>query len=394
MQGKKMLINSPVDEVKKRENSLKIIDSILKQDGRNALYDLTGLAGGFKLSPEDINLLETYAGPAIFENELQNRGKEHLGGEKTFAFNRTTSGILATILALVNENDEVIHYLPKFPSHPSIPRSAELVGASYREFDNIDKFEIKENTALVIITGSTMDHDIIEEDEFLKIIDASKSKDIPVFVDDASGARLRTVLYNQPKAMDMGADIVITSTDKLMDGPRAGLMAGRGEIVDLIKSKAHQFGLEAQASTIVGIIRAIEDFSGERMLRAFEKKHTVYEAIKKDINNIEETPTGVMLSADGLMDELKQKGAETEFNSADIACVFAALLLRNYHIVTIPAVGMPGASPTLRIDLASRDAERIDIDYIVNAFIETFSHLSEIVNYKKACELILYEYEP
>ena len=54
---------------------------------------------------------------------------------------------------------------------------------------------------------------------------------------------------------------------------------------------------------------------------------------------------------------------------------------------------MPGASPTIRIDLASKDAERIDTDYIVKAFIETFSHLGEIVNYKKACELILYEYE-
>lgn len=388
-----MLISSPVDEVKKRENSLKIIDSILKHGGRSSLYDLTGLAGGFKLNQEDIGLLETYAGPAIFENELQNLGKEHLGGEKIFAFNRTTSGILATILALVSSDQEVIHYLPKFPSHPSIPRSTELVGASYREFDNIDEFEVRDNTSLVIITGSTMDHDVIGEDEFLKIIRASKSKNIPVFVDDASGARLRTVLYNQPKAIDMGADLVITSTDKLMDGPRAGLMAGKVEFVDLIKAKAHQFGLEAQASTIVGIIRAIENFSGERMLKAFEKKHLVYEAIKKGINNIKETPTGVMLSDDDLMDELKQKGIETEFTSADVACVFGALLLRNYHIVTIPAVGMPGASPTIRIDLASADAERIGNDYIVKAFIETFSHLGEIANYKKACEYILYEYE-
>lgn len=388
-----MLIKSPVDEVKKRENSFKIINSILKQSGRNALYDLTGLAGGFRVSQEDLDLLETYAGPAIFENELQNLGKEHLGGEKIIAFNRTTSGILATILTLVKKNDEIVHYLPKFPGHPSIPRSADLVGASYREFDDIDEFEINDNTSLVIITGSTMDHDIIKEDEFLKIIDISKSKNVPVFVDDASGARLRTVLYNQPKAMDMGADLVITSTDKLMDGPRAGLMAGKAELVDLIKSKAHQFGLEAQSATIVGIIRAIQSFSGKRMINAFEKKHAVYESIKKGINNVKETPTGIMLSSDDLINELKQKGIETEFNSTDVACVFAALLLRNYHIVTIPAVGMPGASATIRIDLASKDAERVDKNYIIKAFIETFSHLGEIVNYKKACELVLYEYE-
>lgn len=386
-----MLINSSVDEVRKRENSFSIINSILKKYGREDFYDLTGLAGGFRLSPDDINLLETYAGPAIFESQLQEAGKQHLGGEKILAFNRTTAGILAAVLALVKPGDEVIHYLPKFPSHPSIPRSTELVGASYKEFDDINDFEVHENTSLVIITGSTMDHDIINEDEFSSIITISKSKNIPVFVDDASGARLRTVIYNQPKAMDMGADIVITSTDKLMDGPRAGLMSGKKEIIDLIKSKANQFGLEAQSSTIVGIIRAIENFSGERMLEAFKKKHTVYEVLKKDIINIRETPTGIMLSADDLVDELNKKGIETEFTSNDVACVFSVLLLRNYHILTIPAVGMPGASATIRIDLSSKDAERVNVDYIVKAMIETFSHLGEIVNYKIACSTLLFE---
>ncbi len=386
-----MLINSSLDEVRKRENSFKVIHSILKKYGRKNFYDLTGLAGGFNLNPEDIDLLETYAGPAIFESQLQRAGKQHLGGEKILAFNRTTAGILATILALVKPGHEVIHYLPRKPSHPSIPRSTQLVGASYREFDDINDFKVQENTSLVIITGSTMDHDIINQDEFSCIITTSKSKNIPVFVDDASGARLRTVIYNQPKAMDMGADIVITSTDKLMDGPRAGLMSGKKEIIDLIKTRANQFGLEAQSSTVVSIIRAIQKFSGERMLEAVNKKHEVYEALKDDIVSVRETPTGIMIYADDLVQELRIKGIDTDFTSADVSCVFAALLLRNHHILTIPAVGMPGASTNLRIDLASHDAERIETDYIIKAIIETFSHLGEIVNYKSACELILYD---
>ncbi len=386
-----MLINSSVDEVRKRENSFKVIDSILKKYGRENFYDLTGLAGGFNLSSADINLLETYAGPAIFESQLQQAGMKHLGGEKILAFNRTTAGILATILALVKQGDDVIHYLPKRPSHPSIPRSTELVRASYTEFDNIEDFKINKNTSLVIITGSTMDHDIINGEEFSRIISTSKSKNIPVFVDDASGARLRTVIFDQPRAMDMGADIVITSTDKLMDGPRAGLMSGKKEIIDLIKVKANQFGLEAQSSTIVGIIRAIETFSGERMLEAFKKKHEVFEALKEYINNIRETPTGIMLSADDIMAELNNKGIKTDFTSSDVACVFAALLLRNYHILTIPAVGMPGASATIRIDLSSKDAEPIDVDFIVKAIVESFSHLGEIANYEKACNALLFE---
>lgn len=386
-----MLIKSSVYEVKKRENSLRIINFILKKYGREDFYDLTGLAGGFNLENEDMDLLETYAGPALFEEMLQDAGKRHLGGEKVIAFNRTTAGIMATILALVKDGDEVVHYLPELPSHPSIPRSLELVGASNVEYNNINDFKIHDNTSLVIVTGSTMDHQVIRENELTRIITSSKSKNIPVFVDDASGARLRTVIFKQPRAMDLGADLVITSTDKLMDGPRAGLMSGKEALIDLIKSKAQQFGLEAQASTMVGIIRAIENFSEEGLLGALKKKKQLYDVLKKNMGNLKETPTGIMITAEDLVDELENRGIEIEFSCDDVACVFSVLLLRNYHILTIPAVGMPGASSTLRIDLASRDAQRVDVDYINNAMVETFSHLSEIVDFESACKTLLFE---
>ena len=95
-----MIVNNSLDEVKKREAALRIIKEIINEKGRHSLYDVTGLSGGFIASDEELNLLETYVGPAIFEDELQIVGKEHLGGEKVLAVNRTSSGILASILAL------------------------------------------------------------------------------------------------------------------------------------------------------------------------------------------------------------------------------------------------------------------------------------------------------
>ena len=74
-----MLINSLVDEVNRRETALRIIKSILQKDGRDGFYDLTGLAGGFPILTEDQGLLETYAGPAVFEDAVQTLGKIHLG---------------------------------------------------------------------------------------------------------------------------------------------------------------------------------------------------------------------------------------------------------------------------------------------------------------------------
>ena len=119
-------------------------------ENREALSSLQGiekamqngkiLEGLAVMCDEELNLLETYVGPAIFEDELQVVGKEHLGGEKILAVNRTSSGILASILALVKEGSHVSHFLAEFPAHPSIPRSCNIVGASYDEFVDIDKF--------------------------------------------------------------------------------------------------------------------------------------------------------------------------------------------------------------------------------------------------------------
>jgi L-seryl-tRNA(Ser) seleniumtransferase len=66
------------------------------------------------------------------------------------------------------------------------------------------------------------------------------------------------------------------------------------------------------------------------------------------------------------------------------------LLLRNHGIITIPAVGMPGTSSTIRIDLASNDAERITTENIVEAFNETLEQLIRIIDDTKACKSVLY----
>ncbi len=224
-----------LDEIKKREKGLSIINKKIQSTGIDSLIDLTGLAGGFDVTPEDISLLETYAGPAVFDERIQKLGIEHLGGSKVLPLNRTTSGIAATIITLVKPHTTIVHYLPKKPGHPSIPRTAKLVNANYVEYSSLDEFKVDDNTSLVFITGTTMDHEVIDVDEFKKVIQIAKDNDLLVFVDDASGARVRRAVYNQPTAIDLGADLSVTSTDKMMEGPRGGLMAGSADLINRIK---------------------------------------------------------------------------------------------------------------------------------------------------------------
>ena len=386
-----MIVNNSLDEVKKRESALKIIKEIIKDNGRDSLYDVTGLSGGFIANDDELDLLETYVGPAIFEDELQIVGKEHLGGEKVLAVNRTSSGILASILALVNECDHVSHFLAEFPAHPSIPRSCAIVGASYDEFVDIDKFTIPENTSLVVVTGSTMDHKVIDEELFRKVIDMAHEKDIPVLVDDASGARLRTAVFNQAKATELGADLVVTSTDKLMPGPRGGLMAGREELIDEIKVKANQFGLEAQPPLILAMVNGIKNYTEKNLVKAISRKEEFYELLSEKYEMFEKTPTGVMVSEDALKNQLEKLNVKTELSKKDCCFLWAMVLLKDFGIITIPAVGMPGASATIRLDLSTQDVIDMDLNELYEKLDQSFERFLDLSqDVEKSKELIFY----
>ena len=384
-----MIINNSLDEVKKRENALSIIKNHVETKGRSSLFDLTGLAGGFIASEAEISLLETYVGPAIFEDAIQEVGKEHMGGDKVLAVNRTSSGILATILSLVSEGSNVVHYLAELPAHPSIPRSCKLVGTEYFETDVFEEFTIPDNTSLVVVTGSTMDHKVIDEDEFRQVIEMAHAKNIPVMVDDASGARLRTVVYNQPKACDLGADISITSTDKLMAGPRGGLMAGREDLIDEIKIKVNQFGLEAQPPAVLAMVNGIKNFKEENLIKSFTKKDELYELLCENFSNFVKSPTGVMIYPEGLS---KEVSVSHNLSDDDLAYVFSFILLRDYGIITIPPVSMPGASATIRFELSSSDAINLDLKDLIKKIEASFEKLQDVVSNEEKCKEIVFTF--
>ena len=385
-----MIVNNSLDEVKKRESAFRIIKKILEEKGRDSLFDVTGLSGGFIASKKELELLETYVGPAVFEDEIQIVGKEHLGGEKVLPVNRTSAGILATVLALVGEGSHVAHFLADYPGHPSIPRSCALAGASYEEFIDINEFAIPDNTSLVVITGSTMDLQVIDEDLFTQVISRAHEKDIPVLVDDASGARLRTAVFNQKRATDLGADLVVTSTDKLMPGPRGGLMAGKAELIDEIKIKVNQFGLEAQPPLIMAMINGIKAYTPEVLRKSVSRKEEFYGLISKKYEMFEKTPNGIKVQEANLANQLKVLNIETELSEKDCCFLWSMVLLKEEGIITIPAVGMPGASDTIRFDLSTKDVIDMDLDVLQDKIDNSFDVFLDLVQKPEMAEKLIF----
>ncbi len=97
-----------------------------------------------------------------------------------------------------------------------------------------------------------------------------------------------------------------------------------------------------------------------------------------------------MLKSEEIKLELNNRDIITDISNNDLAYLFAMLLLRNHGIITIPAVGMPGTSSTIRIDLASNDAERITTQNIIESFNETLEQLIMVIDDTNACRSVLY----
>ena len=208
-------------------------------------------------------------------------------------------------------------------------------------------------------------------------------------VDDASGARLRTTVFNQAKACDLGADIAITSTDKLMPGPRGGLMAGREDLIDEIKVKVNQFGLEAQPPAVLAMLNGIKNFNGDNLIKSFTRKDDLFELLSEKFSNFEKTPTGVMISPEGLAGEID---IPHNLSQKDLAFVFSFILLKDHGIITIPPVSMPGASATIRFDLSTSDAFDLDLNDLNKKIESSFKRLQEAVSNEDECREIVFTF--
>ena len=212
-------------------------------------------------------------------------------------------------------------------------------------------------------------------------------QNIQVRVDDASGARLRTVIFNQPKACDLGADIAITSTDKLMPGPRGGLMAGRKDLIDEIKVKVNQFGLEAQPPAVLAMLNGIKNFKEDNLINSIKRKDELFELLCQSFTNFEKTPTGVMISPEGISGEVK---VSHNLSDNDLAFILSFILLKDYGVITIPAVSMPGASATIRFDLSTNDAFNLDLKDLYNQIKFSFDKLKEVVSDENTARDIIF----
>ena len=94
-----------------------------------------------------------------------------------------------------------------------------------------------------------------------------------------------------------------------------------------------------------------------------------------------------MISPEDLNDEIK---VSHNLSDNDVAFVFSFILLKDYGIITIPPVSMPGASATIRFDLSTSDAFNLDLNDLDKKIESSFDKLQEVITNEEKCREIVF----
>jgi L-seryl-tRNA(Ser) seleniumtransferase len=397
------ILAGPKDESRRYANGLRLIRERAVACGTQSIAVFTGNLRSFPIQAEDIEMAEEWTGPPQFHADLTACAQQHLSAppeDGVAVFNRTSAGIIAAVLALSSPGKAVISVVPGGSSHASIRRGVALAKCFLLELKSQQALEValrQHTDSPVLITGVTSELDVMSEDVFIGCIRLAQEHNRLVFVDDAYGARVRTILFGQLPARQLGADLVITNNDKAgLNGPRAGILVGKMDLVRSVQAKAMELGMEARAPIALGVMRSLQRFSPEDLVQEVRLGQELYRELADRIGPeyVAQATIGPIIREDDVLAlTLKRAGCTSHprIVPSEASSALGALLLKNYGILTVNVSGMPGARVSLRLKPTSEQIAKVGgVAGVVNAVEATFDELAELVDKPgMICELIL-----
>jgi L-seryl-tRNA(Ser) seleniumtransferase len=346
------------------------------------LFNFTGLERSLRLDGDDPDLLDDDLAPALVGDRLTQLALDHLGGEAgrddVFVANRLTAAMVAAMQVLVRPGETVVGISPTY-THPTVVRSVELAGGEFREGGPL------EGADLVVLTRLAVTYDAFSADELAAALADANAHGLPVFVDDAGGARVGPAVLGQPKTLELGVAAGATGLDKYgTTGPRLGLLAGRAELVGRIRARALELGLEARPMLYPAVVRSLEDYRPERVRELVAATAQLGDALAARLGErITRTPVAVKLEADAILGEAAARAGRQVTNVVpyEATAALAMLLLRDHGLLTVHFAALPpGTSALLLKFVPPETLERFGgPDDFARAVDESLAALAELV---------------
>jgi L-seryl-tRNA(Ser) seleniumtransferase len=333
--------------------------SLIREKGPRNVFVFTGLEHEIPLEAADLEFADDEIGPALSFDRLKALALDHLGGtqdkDDIAVFNRLTGATMATHLTLVKPGDVVIG-VSETHSHPSVVRAAAQAGARFIDTAGLAAFRdaiAEERPTLVVLTRLAVTYDLMPVDAIRAVVRLAHDKGALVYVDDAGGARVGPGAFDQPRTLELGADIGATGLDKYgTKGPRFGLLAGRKDLVGAIRAKGFEFGMEARQALYPAVVRTLEHYEPARVQALIDTTKTIAAELRPLIGNrLRETPTTVQIAADDILEIAMERGGvgAAPIVPYEAAAALAMLLLRDHNMLMVHFVGLPPGTADLLI---------------------------------------------
>lgn len=399
------IIQSSVDEARRLRQGQRVAAERVRRLGPESIGVFTGNQREFPLRPEDLNTnCEEWVGPGLFADELRRVAIAHMGGQSTddvAAINRTSAGIIASIVALSDGRPVVSVVPPSGRSHASVIRGSGLAKVELTEVQGDKDWRIAIEThrpALVIVTTVTSSLEFLDDAVSIDVAAFAKARGALVLFDEAYGARMRPILRGGALSLDLGGDLSITNCDKAgLSGPRSGLLVGRPALVTRVSAKAAEFGMEARAPIAASALRSIERFSPNDLIEEAESGQQLGRALRYRLGSelVAISDLGPMIDEDlALKDVFRRAGREpvhSEIAPCEITSALGMVLLRDHGILTVNTHGQPGARVSVRLKPTHGAIARVGgIDAVVNAMVASLNEVARCIGDRGALsELIL-----
>jgi L-seryl-tRNA(Ser) seleniumtransferase len=354
------LITSTEDDIAKLRTAWGLIERRIAEKGRGAVFNLSGLERSLPGEAEDPWLLDDELAPALYGERLRALALAHLGGvparHDVALFNRQTAALLAATLVMARPASVVIGVSASY-SHPAVTRAVARAGASFIDTVGVEAFEAAvaeaKNVSLVVLTRLAVSYEILPLDQIERIVRLAKQLRAKVLVDDAGGARVGPVMFDQPRSLELGVDIASTGLDKYGTiGPRLGLLGGTRELVEQIRVCAVELGVEARPMLYPAVVRSLEQYKPARVRELVATTKEVARELKTLLGErVYETPVIAQLRGEDIL-ELAMERAGVRVPAIvpyEATAALAMLLLRDYGILTVHFAGLPPGTSALLI---------------------------------------------
>lgn len=382
----------------------RIIRDRWESDGAEAIYNFSGLERGFPIEAGDIADLDDETAPALYEDRFTELTLEHFGGaadeHDAFLANRMTAATTSAFLTLTERGDSVIGIAPNH-SHASVVRAADLAGteftdtSSYDEF--IEAFEAADSVGMVALSRMDVTYEILDAETVQGVIETAHSHDVPVYMDDAGGARVAPVLFDRPRSLELGVDVVSTGLDKYgVYGPRFGVMGGKSDLVRRIRAQAWKLGLEARPTSTVAAVRSLERYEPQRVEDLYEATMELgAELESRDELEVGRTDSIIKLTGETILRTAMERAEieETMLVPIEATGALSMILLRDYGIMTVHFVGIPSGTPDLLLKfMPPEEIERFGgVEALADAIDDSVTELAGLIDDTDAVRSLLLE---